>query len=82
MDNGSQEVCIFNWFQLDWFVVKPFIHEFNDGRLLHEKSFEDGKPVVNISFNEDLGREVFVPQVVGLFPPQFSCNHWDAAEGG
>ena len=80
MDYGPQEVCVFHWFQLDWFVVEPLIPELSDGWLVLQKCFEDGKPVVHISLHEDLGREVFVPQVVGLLPPQFSCYDWNAAQ--
>ena len=41
--------CIWDAFQLDWFVVKPLVSEFSDGWLLEEELLEDGKSVVHIS---------------------------------
>ena len=68
MDIGSQEVGVIDHFQLNWFVVEPFLIEFLHGRMLEEKNWEDAKPVVDISFQEELLMVVGVPQVVAALP--------------
>ena len=82
MDVGSQEVCVIHWFKLDWFLVEPFISEFLDGWVVLKKFLENCKPVVHISFDEELVREVGVPQVVGSFPFEFPDNDRYAAQSG
>ena len=80
MDIGSQEVSVLYCFQLNRFVIEPFITEFFDGWLVQEELFEDCKPVVHIPFNEELVGEVFVPKAVGPLPLKFSGNDGNAAE--
>jgi hypothetical protein len=61
VDNCPQEVCVWDSLQLDWSVVEPFICELNHGRRGDDGGRDDAKPVVNISFQEELGGVVCVP---------------------
>ena len=55
INGGSQEVCVRNLLQLHWLVVEPFLVEFSDGCGRHDGGGKDAKPVVHISFQEELG---------------------------
>ena len=79
MDIGSQEVGVINYFQLNWFVVEPFLIEFLYGWMLEEKFWEDAKAVVDISFQKELMMVVGVPQVVAALPLEFPDYDGDAA---
>ena len=68
MDIGSQEVGVIDHLQLNWLVVEPFLIEFLHGWMLEEEDWEDAKPVVDISFQEELLMVVGVPQVVAALP--------------
>ena len=69
-------------FQLDRFVIEPFLVELQHGCGIDLRCGDDAKSVVHISFQKEVGGVVGVPKVVRSLPLKFSGDDWDAAKSG